>query len=75
MEISNINNSVVFTRETDKFVFPINSIYLINIGDIITTRLKGNRRNLFSFNYTEVSNIESTSVDDFLNKINQIIFK
>ena len=75
MEISNINNSIVFTRETDKFIFPVNSIYLINIGDVVTVRLLGNRRNIFSFNYNEVTNITASDVDDFMNKINQIIFK
>lgn len=75
MEISNLNKSVVFTRETDKFIFPVNSIYYINIGDIVTVRLKGNRRNLFSFNYQEVTNLEASDVNDFITKLNEISFK
>lgn len=75
MEITNINNSIVFEKEKESFIFPINSIYVINIGDVITVRLKGNRRNLFSFNYHDVSNITASSVEDFMTQINAILFK
>ena len=75
MEIKNVNNSIVFEKENISYIFPINSIYIINIGNVITVRLKGNRRNIFSFNYQEVTNISASDVEDFLNKINSIIFK
>lgn len=74
MEITNINNSIIFNKENIQYIFPVNSIYIINIGDVITVRLLGNRRNIFSFNYNEVTNITSSNVDDFMNKINSIIF-
>lgn len=74
MEITNINNSIVFDKENIQYIFPVNSIYIINIGDVITVRLLGNRRNIFSFNYNEVTNITASDVDDFMNKINSIIF-
>lgn len=75
MEIKIVNNSIVFEKENISYIFPINSIYIINIGNVITVRLKGNRRNIFSFNYQEVTNISASDVEDFLNKINSIIFK
>lgn len=75
MLINNINNTIVFEKDKTSYIFPINSIYLINIGDVITVRLKGNRRNIFSFNFNEVTNITSSNVEDFLNKINSLIFK
>lgn len=75
MTIEKINNSIVFNIEETQYVFPINSIYTINIGDIITVRLKGNRRNLFSFNYHEVTNVTATDVDDFINNLNNLMFK
>lgn len=74
MEITNINNSIIFDKENIQYIFPVNSIYIINIGDVITVRLLGNRRNIFSFNYNEVTNITASDVDDFMNKINSIIF-
>lgn len=74
MEITNINSSIVFSKENIQYIFPVNSIYIINIGDVITVRLLGNRRNIFSFNYNEVTNITASDVDDFMNKINSIIF-
>lgn len=74
MLIKNISNSIVFSKENIQYIFPINSIYIINIGDVITVRLLGNRRNLFSFNYHDVSNITASDVDDFMDKINSIIF-
>lgn len=74
MEIKNISNSIVFSKENIQYIFPVNSIYIINIGDVITVRLLGNRRNIFSFNYNEVTNITASDVDDFMNKINSIIF-
>ena len=74
MEITNISNSIVFDKENIQYIFPVNSIYIINIGDVITVRLLGNRRNIFSFNYNEVTNITASDVDDFMNKINSIIF-
>lgn len=74
MEITNISNSIVFSKENIQYIFPVNSIYIINIGDVITVRLLGNRRNIFSFNYNEVTNITASDVDDFMNKINSIIF-
>ena len=75
MTIENINSSIVFDKENIQYIFPVNSIYIINIGDVITVRLLGNRRNIFSFNYNEVTNITSSNVDDFMNQINLIIFK
>lgn len=74
MLIENISNSIVFDKENIQYIFPVNSIYIINIGDVITVRLLGNRRNIFSFNYNEVTNITASDVDDFMNKINSIIF-
>lgn len=74
MLIKNISNSIVFSKENIQYIFPVNSIYIINIGDVITVRLLGNRRNIFSFNYNEVTNITASDVDDFMNKINSIIF-
>lgn len=74
MLITNISNSIVFSKENMQYIFPVNSIYIINIGDVITVRLLGNRRNIFSFNYNEVTNITASDVDDFMNKINSIIF-
>lgn len=74
MTIENINSAIVFSKENIQYIFPVNSIYIINIGDVITVRLLGNRRNLFSFNYNEVTNITASDVDDFMNKINSIIF-
>lgn len=74
MEITNINSSIVFDKENIQYIFPVNSIYIINIGDVITVRLLGNRRNIFSFNYNEVTNITASDVNDFMDKINSIIF-
>lgn len=74
MTIENINSAIVFDKENIQYIFPVNSIYIINIGDVITVRLLGNRRNIFSFNYNEVTNITASDVDDFMNKINSIIF-
>lgn len=74
MTIENINSSIVFSKENIQYIFPVNSIYIINIGDVITVRLLGNRRNIFSFNYNEVTNITASDVNDFMNKINSIIF-
>lgn len=74
MTIENINSAIVFDKENIQYIFPVNSIYIINIGDVITVRLLGNRRNLFSFNYHDVSNITASDVDDFMDKINSIIF-
>lgn len=75
MLIENFNNTIVFDKENIQYIFPINSIYIISIGDIITVRLKGNRRNLFSFNYREVTNITASNIDDFIFQINSLIFK
>ena len=75
MLITNISNSIVFSKENMQYIFPVNSIYIINIGDVITVRLLGNRRNIFSFNYNEVTNISASNIDDFISQINSLIFK
>ena len=75
MTIEIINNSIVFSKDNIQYIFPVNSIYIINIGDVITVRLLGNRRNIFSFNYNEVTNISASNIDDFISQINSLIFK
>lgn len=78
MTIENVNNTIVITdKDNNKLCFPVNSLIAISLNEssTVTFRLKGNRRNILSVPYSEVTNISSTSASDLITKINNILNK
>lgn len=74
MNIINIGNSIIFDDGKLKHVFPLNSIIMISNDDsnIINVRLKASRKNVLTFNYNDVENIEATSANNLLENISLI---
>lgn len=69
-------NSVVITDGNTVMTFPKGSISLHadeSKTDSIEVRLTASRKNIFSFSYKELANPSATSVEDAINKLNNII--
>lgn len=71
MNIEKINNSIVFNNGKEKHIFPLNAIFLIANDDSnsINVRLKASRKNVLTFNYTEVTNISAESSTEMVELI------
>ena len=71
MTIDKINNSVVFDKDGIKYVYPINTIMLIanDNSDVINVRLRASRKNVLTFNWNEVTNIQASSALEMLEQI------
>lgn len=69
-------NSVVITDGNTVMTFPKGAISLHadeSKTDSIEVRLTASRKNIFSFSYKELTNPSATSVEDAINKLNNII--
>lgn len=66
--------TVIKFMDDDIVVFPTNSILLIanDDSDIINVRLKASRKNVLTFEYQKVTNIQATSAKDFIDKYNSL---
>lgn len=71
MTIDKINNSVVFNKDGIKYVYPINTIMLIanDNSDVINVRLRASRKNVLTFNWNDVTNIQASSALEMLEMI------
>lgn len=71
MTIDKINNSVVFNKDGIKYVYPINTIMLIanDNSDVINVRLRASRKNVLTFNWNDVTNIQASSANEMLEMI------
>lgn len=71
MTIDKINNSIVFNKDDIKYVYPINTIMLIANynSDVINVRLRASRKNVLTFNWNDVTNIQASSANDMLEQI------
>lgn len=71
MTIDKINNSVIFNKDNIKYVYPINTIMLIanDNSDVINVRLKASRKNVLTFNWNDVTNIQASSANEMLEMI------
>ena len=71
MTIDKINNSIVFNKGGIKYVYPINTIMLIanDNSDVINVRLRASRKNVLTFNWTEITNISASSSIEMLEQI------
>ena len=71
MTIDKINNSIVFNKGGIKYVFPVNTIMLIanDNSDVINVRLRASRKNVLTFNWNDVTNIQASSANEMLELI------
>ena len=71
MTIDKLNNSIVFNKGGIKYVFPVNTIMLIanDNSDVINARLRASRKNVLTFNWTEITNISASSSIEMLEQI------
>lgn len=71
MTIDKINNSVIFNKDNIKYVYPINTIMLIanDNSDVINVRLRASRKNVLTFNWNDVTNIQANSANEMLEMI------
>ena len=71
MTIDKINNSIVFNKGGIKYVFPVNTIMLIanDNSDVINVRLRASRKNVLTFNWNDVTNIQASSANEMLEMI------
>lgn len=75
MQIIKNGSSVLFDNGKEKFIFPMNSVFLISNDDseLISVRLKASRKNILQFSYKDVSNISAQSANDMIEKISVLI--
>lgn len=71
MIIEKLNNSIIFDEGSVKHVYPLNSIILISNDDAsaINVRLRASRKNVLTFNYTDVTNITASSANEMMEQI------
>ena len=71
MKITKVSNSIVFDTDKAQYVFPIGSLVVISNDEssVLNVRLKGSRKNIVTFSYEDVENIEATSANDLNEKI------
>lgn len=71
MTINKINNSIIFNKDDIKYVYPINTIMLIanDNSDFINVRLRASRKNVLTFNWNDVTNIQASSANEMLEMI------
>ena len=71
MTIDKINNSIIFNKDDIKYVYPINTIRLIanDNSDFINVRLRASRKNVLTFNWNDVTNIQASSANEMLEMI------
>ena len=71
MTIDKINNSIIFNKDDIKYVYPINTIMLIanDNSDVINVRLRASRKNVLTFNWNDVTNIQANSANEMLEMI------
>ena len=71
MTIDKINNSIIFNKDDIKYVYPINTIMLIanDNSDVINVRLRASRKNVLTFNWNDVTNIQASSANEMLELI------
>ena len=71
MTIDKINNSIIFDKDDIKYVYPINTIMLIanDNSDVINVRLRASRKNVLTFNWNDVTNIQASSANEMLEMI------
>lgn len=71
MTIDKINNSIIFNKDDIKYVYPINTIMLIanDNSDVINVRLRASRKNVLTFNWNDVTNIQASSANEMLEMI------
>lgn len=71
MTIDKFNNSIVFDKDDIKYVYPINTIMLIanDNSDVINVRLRASRKNVLTFNWNDVTNIQASSANEMLEMI------
>lgn len=71
MTIDKINNSIIFNKDDIKYVYPINTIMLIanDNSDFINVRLRASRKNVLTFNWNDVTNIQASSANEMLEMI------
>lgn len=71
MIIEKINNSIVFDKGNEKHIYPLNTIFLIANDESasINVRLKASRKNVLTFNYTEVTNLTAGSSTEMVELI------
>lgn len=74
MIIEKINNSIVFNKENEKHVYPLNAIFLIANDDSnsINVRLRASRKNVLTFSYTEVTNLTAESATEMVELISML---
>lgn len=75
MNINKIGNSVQFTDDKKMCVFPVGQIILIanDESNTINVRLKASRKNVLTFNYQDITNIEASSATEAVETLSQII--
>ena len=75
MNINKIGNSVQFTDDKKMCVFPLGQIILIanDESNTINVRLKASRKNVLTFNYQDIANIEASSATEAVETLSQII--
>ena len=74
MNISKINNSIVFDKDGIKYVYPINTIMMLSNDndDIINVRLKASRKNVLTFDYKIVDNFSASSANEMVELISML---
>ena len=74
MIIEKINNSIVFNKDNEKHIYPLNAIFLIANDDSnsINVRLRASRKNVLTFNYTEVTNLTAESATEMVELISML---
>lgn len=75
MIIEKIGNTIKFEDNNIIKLYPLGSLLLIANDDSnsINVRLIGSRKNVITFDYKSVTNIQSTSATDLVNKLNELI--
>lgn len=76
LTIEKSGNTVIIDNGEEIYAFPVNTLIAIsmNDSDTVTLRLKGNRKNLISFLYNEVTNIPSTNVKELIEGLSTILY-
>jgi hypothetical protein len=74
MIIEKINNSIVFNKDNEKHIYPLNAIFLIANDDSnsINVRLRASRKNVLTFNYNEVTNLTAESATEMVELISML---
>ena len=74
MIIQKVNNSIVFEKENEKHIFPLNAIFLVANDESasINVRLRASRKNVLTFDYTEVTNLTAGSSTEMVELISML---